>query len=95
MKFKALLQKLGIKLNIKLRFKNKATFVAFLLAIIGAIYQILNIFEIVPDVDQSTIESLVYTIADVLVALGVLIDPTTPGISDSDRAMEYDELGGK
>ena len=31
----------------------------------------------------------------VLTALGVVMDPTTEGVSDSERALSYEEPGGE
>ena len=34
-------------------------------------------------------------IVTMLTGLGVVTDPTTKGITDSERALEYEELGGE
>lgn len=72
------------KINWKLRLKNKVT----LIALLGAIFlmsQQLG-FEI-PQNIQNGVNTFVY----ILVLLGVVTDPTTAGITDSDRALEYHE----
>lgn len=76
-------------MNLKLRLKNKTTLVALVLAIIAFVYQILGIFGVTAPVAQEAWEQLVVLIANILVGLGVLVDPTTKGIKDSDLAMTY------
>ena len=76
-------------MNLKLRLKNKTTLVALVLAVIAFVYQILGIFGITAPVAQETWEQLVVLVANILVGLGVLVDPTTTGIKDSARAMTY------
>lgn len=72
-------------MNLKVRFKNKTWTVSFLLTIVALIYQILGLFEIVPSVSQETIGQIVGLVANMLVGVGVLIDPTTPGFMDGEQ----------
>ena len=82
-----------MKINWKVRLRNK-TWVASLLALVVTfVYNILAAFEIVPAVSEEWVMGIISTVLTLLTALGVLIDPTTPGTSDSDRAMLYDEPG--
>ena len=72
------------KINWKLRLQNKVT----LIALLGAVFlmsQQLG-FEIPKNI-QDGVNTFVY----ILVLLGVVTDPTTAGITDSDRALEYHE----
>lgn len=78
-------------MNLILRLKNKATLAALIGAFITLIYQILGIFGIVPAVSQDMIVQFVGLALNILVGLGVLIDPTTRGIKDSEQAMTYNE----
>lgn len=84
-----------MQINWKARFKNKAFLVIFATTIVAFVYQMLGLFGIVPKVSEELIIELIGIIINLLVALGIVIDPTTEGISDSDRAMtyftEYDE----
>lgn len=71
-------------INWKLRLQNKVT----LVALIGAIFLMLQQFGLtIPDNIKDGVNTLVY----ILVLLGVVSDPTTSGISDSKRALEYSE----
>lgn len=80
-----------MKLNWKLRLKNKVTLAALIAAIVAFVYQVLGILNIVPAVSQDTISQLVGIVLNLLVAFGVLVDPTTSGVSDTDTAMGYEE----
>ena len=64
-------------MNLKLRFKNKATLVALASALIAFIYQILGILGITAPIAQDAVSQLVGIILNILVAVGVLVDPTT------------------
>ena len=44
-----------------------------------------------PPVTQDSLAQLVCIVLNILVALGVVTDPTTSGVSDSVRALGYDE----
>ena len=79
-----------MKINWKLRFQNKVTLTAIVLAVIALVYQILGICGIVPAVSQETIVQLAGAVINLLVLLGIVVDPTTDGISDSDRARGYE-----
>ena len=78
-------------MNWKLRFQNKTTLVAIVLAIISFIYYGLDLFGIIPSFAQEQVVNLATMAIDILCLLGIVTDPTTHGIGDSDRAMTYTE----
>ena len=78
-----------MKINWKVRFKNKTFVITFVTVVVAFVYQILGMFGVTPSISESTITNLVTTAVNALVMLGVLIDPTTKGLKDSDRAMDY------
>lgn len=80
-----------MNINWKLRLQNKTTLTALILAIIAFVYQILGILGIAPGIDQNTLVSTCGLIINLLVALGIVIDPTTAGITDSKKVLEYTE----
>ena len=80
-----------MKINWKVRFKNKTWLVTFLLAVLAFIYQILGMFDIVPPVTQDMATQLIAAVINILVAVGVVIDPTTAGAGDSQQALKYNE----
>lgn len=80
-----------MKINWKLRAQNKTTLLALVAAILTFVYTVLGMFGVVPPVSQNDILEVVGLGLNVLVMLGVIVDPTTKGLSDSDRAREYSE----
>lgn len=80
-----------MKINWILRFQNKVTLTAIVLGIVALIYQILGILGVAPAITQNEIIQVVSMVIDLLVLLGVVVDPTTAGVSDSERAMSYVE----
>ena len=78
-----------MKINWKARFKNKAFILTFVTLIISFVYQILALFDVVPAVSEDVLVNVITIIVNILATLGVVLDPTTEGISDSDRAMTY------
>ena len=82
-----------MKINWKVRLRNK-TWVASLLALVVTfVYNLLAMLEIVPAVSEEWVMGIISTVLTLLTALGVLIDPTTQGVCDSERAMLYVEPG--
>lgn len=77
-------------MNLKLRFKNKATLLALVLCVVAFVYQVCGIMGIVPPVAQEDITQLVGVVLNLLVGLGVLVDPTTQGVTDSAQALTYE-----
>lgn len=80
-----------MNINWKLRLQNKTTLTALILAIIAFVYQVLGILNIAPGIDQNTLVSTCGLIINLLVALGIVVDPTTAGITDSKKVLEYTE----
>ena len=80
-----------MKLNWKVRFKNKIWLGSFLSLIVSFIYSLLSLFDIFPDVTRSTVMELLNQLLTFLGLIGVLVDPTTAGLSDSVRAMGYEQ----
>lgn len=78
-----------MKINIKARLKNKTFLITIATLLITFVYQLLSLFEIVPKVSESTVINLLGMVVNLLAGLGVIVDPTTDGIKDSDRAMTY------
>lgn len=80
-----------MKINWGLRFQNKVTLTAIVLGVVALIYQILGMLGIAPEITQNEIMQVAAMVIDLLVLLGVVVDPTTSGVSDSERAMNYTE----
>ena len=80
-----------MKLNWKVRFKNKVWLGSFFSLIIGFVYSMLALFDVFPEVTQSLVVQLLNQVLTFLGLIGVIVDPTTAGLGDSDRAMSYSE----
>ncbi len=78
-----------MKINWKLRLQNKVTLTAIILGIVAVVFQILGIFDVVPAVTENEIVQVVTMVIEVLALCGIVVDPTTSGISDSTQAMGY------
>lgn len=78
-----------MKINWKARFKNKVFLVTFITLILALIYQILGMFGIVPSISEDMVKNVILMVVDVLATIGVVTDPTTSGLQDSERAMTY------
>ena len=82
-----------MKINWKVRLKNKTWLLAMLVAIVAFVYQMLGLLGVVPAVSQDQITQLIGLVVNILVALGIVVDPTTMGVTDSTRALHYDKPG--
>ena len=80
-----------MKLNWKVRIKNKVWLGSFLSLIVGFVYSMLALFDVFPQVTQNLVVQLLNQVLTFLGLIGVIVDPTTAGIADSDRAMTYVE----
>ena len=79
-----------MNINWKLRFQNKATLTAIVLAFVALVYQVLSLIGIVPPVSESQIVEVVGMVINLLCLLGIVVDPTTSGITDSQQALSYE-----
>lgn len=80
-----------MKVNWKVRLKNKTFWVTFVPAAVSFIYTVLAALGIVPRIGESEVINALLMAVSFLSALGILNDPTTTGLSDSSRAMNYTE----
>lgn len=78
-----------MKINWKVRLRNKTWLASVLALIVSFAYDLLAMLDVVPPLSEDWLMSLLQTILTLLTALGVVIDPTTDGAADSDRAMTY------
>jgi phi LC3 family holin len=69
-------------MNIKARLRNKTFIAAIISAVIACVYQILGVCGVVAPISQDGVIQAVGIILNILVGIGVLVDPTTKGISD-------------
>ena len=80
-----------MKINWRVRIKNKVFWLTIIPLALLLINQVLALFGV--NFDQTIITEklvqIVGTIFAILGLIGVVNDPTTAGVEDSDRAMEY------
>lgn len=76
-------------MNIILRLKNKTTLAALVSALVVFAYSCASALGLSLPVEQDTVMSAVAAVLTLLTGLGVLVDPTTTGITDSADAMDY------
>ena len=83
-----------MKINWKVRFKNKVWLGSFFSLVVGFVYSLLALFDVFPAVTQNLVVQLLNQVLTFLGLIGVIVDPTTAGLEDSDRAMGYEDPGG-
>ena len=78
-----------MKINWGVRFRNPAWLTAFLALVVSTAYQVMTMFDILPAITEETVVKIVAGVVQLLTMMGVLIDPTTKGIGDRERALDY------
>ena len=79
-----------MKINWKVRFQNKVWLGSFFSLIVGFVYSLLALFDVFPAVTENLVVQLLNQVLTFLGLIGVIVDPTTAGIGDSERAMGYE-----
>lgn len=81
------------KINWLVRVRNKAFWVVIIPAVLLLIQAIANVFGLTIDLGDlgNNLITVVNAVFVVLSILGIVVDPTTNGVSDSDRALTYNE----
>lgn len=84
-------------INWKVRFKNKAFWLAFIPALLLLVQQICALFGVTIDIGglSAQLVAIVETAFIILALWGVVNDPTTAGAADSALAMTYVEPKGR
>ena len=82
-----------MKINWKIRIKNKTFWTSVIPALALVIQAVAAVFGFT--LDFSTLTGKILAVVDavfaLLVILGIAVDPTTVGVNDSNRAMGYEE----
>ena len=88
-----------MRINWRVRFKNGKWVAMFLGAVVTTGYMICDTLGIKIPIPQTDVTKIITAILGLLSMIGVITDPTTKGIGDSDLAMTYkkprDEIGGE
>lgn len=80
-------------MNWKVRIKNKAFWLALIPALALVAQAVAALFGYTIDLQTMVgkCQAVVNAVFALLVILGIVVDPTTAGVGDSDRAMSYDK----
>lgn len=83
----------GTQINVKVRMKNKAFWLAFIPAALLLVQVIAAVFGYTLDLGDlgNRLLAVVNAVFGVLTILGIVVDPTTQGIGDSTQALTYEE----
>ena len=84
-----------MKINWKVRIKNPVFWLTVIPAVIALAYTVLGLFGVVPTISEDVLVNAVTAIISALTTVGVLVDPTTKGVGDSDIALTYEEPSGE
>lgn len=82
-----------MKINLLVRLKNKAFWLAVIPALLLVVQTVASLFGYEWDfvVLNQQIAAIINAVFALLAILGVVTDPTTAGFGDSDRAMTYNK----
>lgn len=82
-----------MKINWKVRLKNKAFWLAVIPALLLVVQTVASLFGYNWDfvILNQQIAAIINSVFALLTIIGVVNDPTTSGIADSYRAMSYDK----
>ena len=80
-----------MKINWKVRIKQPAFWIATIPVVITFVYSVLAFAGFTPSITEDIAQNLFIAVVALLAQFGIIVDPTTKGVSDSDRAMNYDK----
>ena len=78
-----------MNINWKVRLQHKQFWVSLIALLIVLANQIAGIFNVDITVYNDQVTAISETVLSILALLGIIIDPTTVGTSDSERALTY------
>lgn len=82
-----------MKINWNVRIKNKVFWMAIIPALLVLVQTVANVFGFVIDLGELSgkLLAVVEAVFVVLAILGIVVDPTTEGVTDSEQALTYTE----
>ena len=82
-----------MSINWRVRIKNKTFWLALIPAVLLLAQQVAGLFGVALDFWQlqDQLTAIVGTVFTLLAILGIVADPTTAGVGDSEQAMGYTE----
>lgn len=79
-------------INWKLRIQNKATLTSLVICAITIGYTVLGMLGVTIPISEDQSTNIALLIVDVLLGLGIVVDPTTYGIGDSALALSRENI---
>lgn len=80
-----------MKINWKVRLQHKQFWVSLIALLIVLANQIAGIFHVDITIYNDQVTAITETVLSILALLGIIIDPTTNGVSDSTQALNYNK----
>ena len=82
-----------MKINLTVRIRNKLFWLALIPAVLILVQTVCALFGVPITIEnvEARLLDRVNAVFAVLAILGIVVDPTTEGLQDSDRAMTYTE----
>ena len=80
-----------MKINWKVRLQHRQFWVSLIALLIVLANQIAGIFNVDITIYNDQITAISETVLSILGLFGIIIDPTTSGVSDSEQAMYYNK----
>ena len=86
-----------MKINWQVRLKNKVFWLALIPALLMLVQTVGNVFGITFELGElsSKLLDVIEAVFVLLTLLGIVTDPTTSGVSDSEQALTYTEPKSK
>lgn len=78
-----------MNINWKVRLRSGPFWVGLISLVLTFVYTVLNMAGVVPQIDQKQIMDVIVMLLQIFSFVGVVTDPTTKGLSDSEQAMTY------
>lgn len=86
-----------MKINWKVRANNKLFWLGIIPMLLLLAQQVCALFGLSLEIEwlSNQLKAIIETAFGILAIAGIVADPTTKGLSDSDRAMDYTVPGGE
>ena len=78
-----------IRINWKVRLRNRVWLTTLLATLVAFAFDVLALLDVAPAIGEDSVMQFITALLTLLSAVGVVIDPTTDGAGESERAMEY------
>ena len=78
-----------LKINWKVRLRSGPFWAGLISLVLTFVYTVLNTFDVIPQIDQKQIMDMIVMLLQIFSFVGVVTDPTTKGLCDSEQAMTY------